>query len=66
MATGAADAVAEAWKRLTVTAGTDAEALSAAADCARAVTGVPMNLNDFESEFLPVHQVHKYQPWLTL
>lgn len=39
MATGAAEAVAEAWKRLTVTASTDAEALGAAADCARAVTG---------------------------
>ena len=38
----AAEAVAEAWHRLTVTAGTDAEALQAAADCARAVTSAQL------------------------
>ena len=39
MAVGAAaEAVAEAWNRLTVTAATDAEALAAAADCARPIS----------------------------
>ena len=39
MAVGAAgEAVAEAWERLTVTAATNAEALAAAADCARLVS----------------------------
>ena len=39
MAVGAAaEAVAEAWNRLTVTAATNAEALGAAADCARLVS----------------------------
>jgi len=39
MAVGAAaEAVAEAWNRLTVTAATDAEALAAAGDCARPIS----------------------------
>jgi hypothetical protein len=45
MAVGAAgEAVAEAWERLTVTAATNAEALAAAADCARLVSGAGVGL----------------------